>query len=144
GHRRVLVAQQYLRRSAADSWEGWKQEKRQRGLGATYTWNEFETHLRDRIEDPINRSQNQSEHYFNATQKQGQSVQDFVAYAERLRKEVPGNQDDDNFLAYLRAKFLPEIREGLLQYSENPTTRQGLIALAQRVEQRLKKKSGGG
>ncbi len=85
------------------------------------------------MEDPQNRRLAAAQKHDAARQGQSQSVNDFVAYIEILEAdldEFSPIQQRDHLLDRLRR----DVREKLNAVADMPTTREALVALAQRYE----------
>ncbi|KFY32647.1 hypothetical protein V493_00003 [Pseudogymnoascus sp. VKM F-4281 (FW-2241)] len=112
----------------------WERHERREGLGNT-TWTQFRVWIMDSIIDPANRNFDAITSYNSAKQGDGQSAEDFAAYLDTLELELridDEKQRRDNLYTKLRE----DVQRDLLQRDEVPATRQGLLSLATRIENR--------
>ncbi|KAI9657507.1 MAG: hypothetical protein M1829_006917 [Trizodia sp. TS-e1964] len=111
------------------------------GVDST-TWNEFTTYLENLISDPANRELDKIQQYLDAKQKKGQTIQQFLAYIDRLESELVYPYSDTVRLGHLLAKLLPEIRKKIMMLGTLPESRTELITVALRIEAQIFPKEG--
>lgn len=110
----------------------WERHERREGLGNT-TWKEFKEWMMDSIIDPSNRTFDAITSYNTAKQGETQSAEDFAAYLDTLELEL--RIDDEELRRNnLYAKLREEVQKDILQRDDVPRTRQGMLALATRIE----------
>ena len=97
------------------------------------TWVQFKKHLLDSIRDPISRRFSATKEYKAIRQEVGQKVDDFTRSLDVLEREL-GRTDDQQRADTLFAKLRPELQRDLLFSGDPPTTRQGVLRLARRME----------
>ncbi|KFY31327.1 hypothetical protein V493_01207 [Pseudogymnoascus sp. VKM F-4281 (FW-2241)] len=91
--------------------------------------------IMDSIIDPANRNFDAITSYNSAKQGDGQSAEDFAAYLDTLELELYIN-DEKQRRDNLYAKLREDVQRDLLQRDEVLATRQGLLSLATRIENR--------
>jgi hypothetical protein len=97
------------------------------------TWDQFKEHLLDSIRDPISRRFGAAREYEVIRQEVGQKVDDFAQSLDVLEREL-GRTDDRQRADTLFSKLRPELQRDLLFSGDPPTTRQGVLRLARRME----------
>jgi hypothetical protein len=130
---KVLYAVQYLTGEPSDAWD---RHERERGEDNT-SWEEFKQLLNE-ISDPVNRRLNTVQQFEEARQRSHQKVQEFVTYLERLEAELPPYTEEQR-RQHLFAKLKPELRHQVTNFQDIPETRSGLIALAVRLEENMRR-----
>ena len=97
------------------------------------TWDQFKEHLLDSIRDPVSRRFGAVREYEAIRQEVGQKVDDFARSLDVLEREL-GRTDDRQRADTLFSKLRPELQRDLLFSGDPPTTRQGVLRLARRME----------
>lgn len=112
----------------------------------SYTWDQFKDFLRDRIEHPRHRQFNATKRFYEAQQKRGQQVNDFMTTYLSLLYEL---QDFDaslestiyhckHWINMFILKLLPEIQIELLSRSTNFATISEAATEATQIEEKLR------
>jgi hypothetical protein len=89
--------------------------------------------VRNTVADPANRTLTVTLEYERARQRGGQSVKEFVTELEVLEEQMPEYTEEQK-VRHLLAKMTPAIRDALIAYVDLPSTRQGLVTAATRIE----------
>jgi hypothetical protein len=131
--KRILFAMQFMRGEVAITWERFEKENDPDSI----TWDQFNTHLRDILQDPVNRELDKIQEWMDAHHGKTQTVQQFVAYLERIESELRYQYTDQQQFAHLLAKLRPELRSQIKRFQTVPKTRAELITIAQRIEQEI-------
>jgi hypothetical protein len=97
------------------------------------TFSEFREALLDMLQDPVLRTYSTMRRYFAAQQRKDQSVMSFVTHLDTLEGQMLPFTEDQRRLILL-IKLRPELQQAILQQAEAPSTRDGLITLAIRLE----------
>jgi hypothetical protein len=131
---KVLYAMQYLEGEPRDMWA-----RQETTLGEDQsTWEEFVEFLRDIIQDPVNRGISTMQRFQDAAQLPNQSVHAFATYLETLEADLPPYSDEHR-RQHIFTKLKPEIRSAITNYQDIPETCAGLISLAARLEENLRR-----
>jgi len=85
------------------------------------------------LQNPVLRTYTTVRRYLAAQQRKDQSVVSFVTHLDTLEAEMLAYTDDQRRL-HLLCKLRPELQQAILQQAEAPSTRDGLITLAIRLE----------
>jgi hypothetical protein len=125
---KVAYAQQFLRGDHRATWN-----RHLETLDEMPTFDEFCEHLLDQLQNPVLRTYSTVRRYNAAQQRKDQSVTSFVTHLDTLEAQMLPFTDDQRRMTLL-TKLRPELQEAILQHSEVPTTRDGLITLAVRLE----------
>lgn len=110
--------------------------------GDTLGWRDMMSFLLDQIKSPVNRELQVTIQYQKATQKDGQSVNDFAAYLSTLENQINPPYEQKHLVMHLYSKLRPEIRIALSNYAEFPTTRRELVERAATLEDNLRRIGG--
>lgn len=102
-------------------------------FGLNITWEQFKDFILEAIMDKDNRRLDTVAKHERATQREDESVDDFVIYLDALERELDV-KDESYRWQTLYGKLREDIRARISFYAEIPQTRQGLISLARRVE----------
>jgi|SRR5579862_9911631 len=107
-------------------------------------WEAYKEFLKDLLQDPVMRAYTTSVRYWDARQRPGQTVIQFVTHFDELEGELAPYSDEQRYW-HLLSKSSPEARSALDKFQDLPDTRDGLIALARRLEANLPRnfESGG-
>ena len=103
-----------------------------------FTFADFTRYLLDLIEDPANRILSAAQQYTDAKQGHSQSVHNFAAYLDTLEAQLPAYTESQRTI-HLLTKLRQELRQALMAYQELPATREGLVALASRLETNVRR-----
>jgi hypothetical protein len=125
---KVAYAQQFLRGDHRATWN-----RHLETLDEEPTFDEFCEHLLDQLQNPVLRTYSTVRRFNAAQQRNDQSVTSFVTHLDTLEAQMLPYTDDQRRM-HLLTKLLPELQQAILQHSEVPTTRDGLITLAIRLE----------
>jgi hypothetical protein len=125
---KVAYAQQWLR---GDHRATWNRHLEASEEGVTYF--EFCEVLLDMLQNPVLRTYTTVRRYLGALQRKDQSVVSFVTHLDTLEAEMLPYTDDQRRM-HLLCKLHPELQQAILQHGEAPSTRDGLITLAIRLE----------
>jgi len=125
---KVAYAQQFLRGDHRATWN-----RHLETLHEDPTFDEFCEHLLDQLQNPVLRTYTTVRRYNAAQQRKDQSVTSFVTHLDTLEAQMLPYTDDQRRM-HLLTKLRPELQQAVLQHSEVPTTRDGLITLAIRLE----------
>lgn len=130
--RKITWCLQYLGNEPREAW--FRHEK---DLSASekesLVWSDFSEFLLDLVESPINRQITIMQQYNDARQLPTQSTQAFAAYLANLESQLEAYSESQR-ARHLFAKIRPELRQLMSSYSEIPTTREGMVTLASRIE----------
>jgi hypothetical protein len=129
---KVAYAQQFLRGDHRATWN-----RHLATLDEDPTFDEFCEHLLDQLQNPVLRTYSTVRRFNAAQQRKDQSVTSFVTHLDTLEAQMLPYTDDQRRM-HLLTKLLPELQQAILQHSEVPTTRDGLITLAIRLEDVMK------
>jgi hypothetical protein len=132
---KVAYAQQFLRGDHRATWNRYLES-----LDVDPTFDEFCEHLLDQLQNPVLRTYATVRRYLTAQQRKDQSVTSFVTHMDTLEAQMLPYSDDQRRM-HLLTKLLPELQQAILQHSEVPKTRDGMITLAVRLEDVKKMKS---
>ena len=131
---KILYAMPYL---AGEPKETWYRHERNIDISLPiYGWDYFEKFLLDIVEDPVNRQLDAAQQFTNATQRPQQSVYSFEAYLSSLEAQLPPFSPA-HLVSNLFTKLQPDLCKALTNYQDLPKTRDGLLALAARLEHNL-------
>ena len=126
---KVLHAATYLKGNARDAWG--------RVDKPMETWDEYITWCRALIADPANRMAYASHQLMNIRQRHKQSVRELVNKIEELERDVP-SQDERTRKAWQLLNCLEaSTRREVLRENKEITSREQVIAAAQRHEELL-------
>jgi hypothetical protein len=125
---KVAYAQQFLRGDHRATWN-----RHLATLDEDPTFDEFCEHLLDQLQNPVLRTYSTVRRFNAAQQRKDQSVTSFVTHLDTLEAQMMPYTDDQRRM-HLLTKLRPELQQAILQHSEVPTTRDGLITLAIRLE----------
>jgi hypothetical protein len=125
---KVAYAQQWLRGDHRATWN-----RHLEASEKSVTFSEFCEVLLDMLQNPVLRTYSTMRRYLAALQRKDQSVVSFVTYLDSLEGEMLPYSDDQRRM-HLLSKLRPELQQAILQHSEAPSTRDGLITLAIRLE----------
>jgi hypothetical protein len=125
---KVAYAQQFLRGDHRATWN-----RHLETLDEDPTFDEFCEHLLDQLQNPVLRTYTTVRRYLAALQRKDQSVTSFVTHLDTLEAQMLPYTDDQRRM-HLLTKLSPELLQAILQHSEVPTTRDGMITLAVRLE----------
>ena len=123
---------QYLRGKPRDKW--YRYEKTI-DLG-NVLWEEYTDYLLNIVEIPEKRRFQNAQAYADARQRVGQSVYAFDSYLSNIEAQMPAYNEAQRRNHFF-AKLLPDLRRALTNYQNLPTMREGLVALASRLESNL-------
>jgi hypothetical protein len=129
---RILYAMQYLEGEPRDAWFA---KLKSQDLD-TYTWDQFMEELLNLIDDPMNRQLQLRVEYETARQRENQSAHAFHAYLSALEDQLGIPSSIDTTMTYY-AKLRPELRAQMTNYQDLPKTRDGVVALAARLESNM-------
>ena len=133
--RQVAIAATGLRGTPLEAW-GRKTEDIEE-------WDKFINWCRDLVKDPANRTMLAYLQLKDAKQRKNQSVRDFVNYIEEQEKHIPDNEDDTLRKAwFLLVSLDEEIRQGVMKENKTITSREQVIAAAQRQEELIRDARG--
>lgn len=130
--RRVDWAASFLRDAAQDSWRQHEALAPEYG----YSWEEFKTFLLDRIQDPANRAASYNDRWFNAKQRDGQTVQAFAAWLTSLEPELTFRVDEAQRCARFLSALRIELRQAFDLVIDRPESFTKCVELAVRYEGR--------
>ena len=126
---KILHAATYLKGNARDAWA--RMDK------PMDTWNDYITSCRALIADPANRMAYASYQLMNIRQRQKQPVRELVNKIEELERDVPP-QDERTRKAWQLLNCLDSAtRREVLRENKDITSREQVIAAAQRHEELL-------
>lgn len=125
---KLLHASLSLEGETLDAWL-----RHERDTAGEATWEDFKMVLRNLLQDPVTRTLTQGLRYDRATQRPGQTVQQFVNYLEEIEAEMEPYSDGHR-RQHLMAKLRPELRRALGNYQTLPATRAEVINLAIQLE----------
>lgn len=129
---KVHWAVTFVKGDPADSWCRYEKDTYEENHG-NFTWKEFENFLKDYHSDPVNRHITALQKYENARQKENQTAQHFSLYLEELEASLPP-YDEQQRAGHLFTKLKPSLKKDILAKGDIPSTRRGVLALAQRFE----------
>ena len=109
-----------------------------------YTWEQYKTFLLDLIEDPANRELDAAQLYEDAKQRPGQTAQQFKQYLITLEGQLDEPYTTAQRRRHYWTKLLPELREQIINYQDIPTTLDGIVSLATRIEIQRKRAATAG
>jgi len=132
---KVAYAQQFLRGDHRATWN-----RHLESLDVDPTFDEFCEHLLDQLQNPVLRTYTTVRRYLTAQQRKDQSVTSFVTHLDTLEAQMLPYTDEQRRM-HLLIKLMPELQQAILQHSEVPTTRDGMITLAVRLEDVKKMKT---
>jgi hypothetical protein len=124
---RIHYAATYLRGSARDSWT--------RKTVEINTWEEYIAWCRTLVADPANRMAYSSLRLKTVQQKENQTVRDLVNYIEELEKDIPAQTEQEKKAWQLLNSLAPAIRREVMKENKTITSRDQVIAAAQRQEE---------
>jgi hypothetical protein len=119
----------------------WRRKEAADGID-TMMWEDFKEFMKDSVSDPENRNMDALLKWEEAKQREGQSVQSFVAYLDQQEDEL-GIYDDFQKRNNLLAKLREDIRMRIDDEMHIPRKREELIALAIRKENNINRYSRG-
>lgn len=125
---KVAYAQQFLRGDHRATWN-----RHLETLEFDPTFDEFCEHLLDQLQNPVLRTYSTVRRYLSVQHRKDQSVASFVAYLDILEAQMLPYTDEQRRM-HLLTKLSSELQQAILQHSEVPTTRDGIITLALRLE----------
>ena len=128
---RITWVSQFLEGEPKESWYRRKQELG----GASCSWEEFTLFLLNLIVDPENRQLNDAQAFVDAHQLPGQSARAFEIYLNGLESRLTEPFTEERRWLYF-AKLRPSLRDALFGFQNIPDTRQGIVELATREENR--------
>ena len=99
------------------------------------TWDEYMEWCRGLVVDPVNRMQYALIRLKSVEQRPNQSVRDLVAIIENLEKDIPEMSEQEKRAWQLLACLSPGIRREVLKENRTITSREQVIAAAQRQEE---------
>src|SRR5450432_1680575 len=105
------------------------------------SWNDFITYLKSLIADPANAMAYASLRLKEARQKKDQSVRDLVGHIEQLERDIPEQSKQEQEAWHLLNSLYPEIRREVMRENKVITTREQVIAAAQRQEELAEQQS---
>ena len=105
--------------------------------GVTLDWRQMMEFLLDQIKSPINRELQITMQYQRATQREGQSVNEFAAYLATLENQVNPPYEQKHLVMHLYSKLRPEIRTAIANYNDFPQTRRERVERAATLEDNL-------
>ena len=108
--------------------------RRMESADRTLTWEEQKSLLQSLLAPEEQRTQDAAIAYYGAKQRKDQSVSAFVTYVEGLEKLLP-EVPESNKVVHLKQALRSDLAVEVLANPIQATTRQGLIADAQRAEQ---------
>ena len=122
--------------------QAWRQYEQEHGED-TATWEEFVNYLRDLIQHPAVRKTANSIRYHTAKQLDGQSVDEFATYLNRLELELEGGvPKEEHRVSRLLAGLQPSLREEIQKLPNYPNTREELIHMAKLFDESGKQRRG--
>ena len=124
--RRVVTAASYLRDDALSQWTRLPRNK-------PASWEEYESTLRDMVEDPANRTGNALLAVKQASQKQV-SVRELATILDELWEDIPKLAEEELRAWALVNAFRPDLRTAVLREERTISSRSQVIASAQRLE----------
>src|SRR4029077_3746866 len=127
---KIVKANQHIDKDCRTQWDTFVREF----PGVDDDYNAFINWTRTLVAESANFEPYLHERYETARQREGQSPTDFDAYLSTFEREMTQMSDKDRanrFLAKLRADLRAQIKIGGM--AKLPDTRQGMVALAQRV-----------
>jgi hypothetical protein len=127
---RIAWSAQFLRGTPATTWQNIAAEEDM----DLYSWNAFKQMLLDLIEDPRNRQLDAAQAYADAKQRPNQTAQEFNQYLLTLESQLSVEYTPEMGRLHLWTKLLESTRTAILNYQDIPTTRDGLVSLAMRIE----------
>jgi hypothetical protein len=128
---RIRYASQWLPYDKIDSWG--RKESEYDTQGYRPTWDQFTEFLLDLIEDPTYRPFRNLQRYLSAVQGD-QPIQGFVVHLEQLELEIPVISEEMRHLILL-CKMRPSLQQEILKIFPAPSSRDGLVAAAGRIEE---------
>jgi hypothetical protein len=128
---RIRYASQWLPYDKMDSWG--RKESEYDTQGYRPTWDQFTEFLLDLIEDPTYRPFRNLQRYLGAVQGD-QPIQGFVVHLEQLELEIPVISEEMRHLILL-CKMRPSLQQEILKIFPAPSSRDGLVAAASRIEE---------
>jgi hypothetical protein len=124
--KKVAYAQQFVHGDKRETWE-----RKQKGRAVT--WEYFCETLKDLIENPELRGYHQAVRFLSASQKD-QTSSAFAAHLDQIEADLPLMTEDLRCLFFL-CKLRPGLQKDIIQHDRMPSTREGLISLAMRLEE---------
>ena len=131
---KILFTMQYLEGEPKDAWYNHEETVD----SSLVTWAYFKKFLLDMLQDPVNRELDTAQQYADATQGASQSVHSFAAYMNNLEAQMPVLYNEAQRRIQFFTKLRPELRKAITNYQDMPHTRDGLIALAARLENNVR------
>jgi hypothetical protein len=132
----IKLAATYLDGNPQKSWF-----RRPKPESPEMTWDDFILYLKGLIADPANALAYASLRLKEARQKKGQSIRDFVNYIEQLERDIPEQTKQERSAWSLLNSLHPEIRREVMRENKEITSRDQVIAAAQRQEELAEQQS---
>lgn len=110
--------------------------------GEELEWRQMMSFLLDQIQSPVNRELQVTLQYQRASQKEGQTVNEFAAYLATLENQINPPYEQKHLVMHLYSKLRPELRVALANYAEFPKTRRELVERAATLEDNQRKPAG--
>lgn len=136
---KILYAMQFL---GDDPRATWREHKRAISLD-DISWEYFTNHLLNLVEDPVNRQLNAVQAFYDAQQRSSQSAASFHTYLSHLEAQLPEPFTEVHRKLAFFAKLRPDLRSALTNYQNLPETRDGMVALAARLESNVQRTPSG-
>jgi hypothetical protein len=135
---KIAFTLQYLQRTFRQLWI----QRELEADGETLSWRHMMDFLLDQLKSPINRELHITLQYSRATQKEGQSVNEFAAYLSTLENQIQPPYEQKHLVMHLYSKLQPQIRIALSNYGDFPKTRRELVERAATLEDNLQRAKG--
>jgi hypothetical protein len=132
----IKLAATFLDGNPQKSWA-----RRPKPESPTMSWDDFIKYLKSLIADPANALAYASLRLKEARQKKGQSVRELVEYIEQLERDIPEQTKQEREAWYLLNSLHPEIRREVMRENKEITSREQVIAAAQRQEELAEQQS---
>jgi hypothetical protein len=129
----IALAASYLKGYPAETWL-----ERMENEEPIEEWEKFLEYLRTLIVDPANRMAYAGLQLKEVKQRKGQSVREFTSYIEGLERDIPDWTERERKAWFLLNSLHPDLRKEVMKENKVITSREQVIAAAQRHEELAK------
>jgi hypothetical protein len=124
---RIATAATYLRGIAAEAWA--------RNATTFTRWSDYMTFLRGVLSDPATRKSEALLSLASKAQKESQTVRELLAEIENLEQDIPPMTEDERRAWVLLNALRPALRAEVIRENKEITSREQVLASAQRHEE---------